>query len=251
MLVLGVFHFAGSKGDLFSAKPIDLADARTRSDIDKLAAALRDYRPTKIFVETMPDSEWVTQRWPAYRAATIADAPRVNEIEQIGFRVAKDAGLDTVAGVNCKMPDGPESDGFDALLASAKANKQDDAIDALMRYGAASVKKIDAENEHSLLGALAAVNQPKEDRERLALDLQLARIGTPANPIGGRFNGAWYARNVCMYANVTRDAVKGDRILLVIGAGHAPLLRQMLRDDGRVSLVDPISYLKRAAATKP
>jgi hypothetical protein len=56
----------------------------------------------------------------------------------------------------------------------------------------------------------------------------------------------WYDRNLHIYANISRLVAKQDeRVLVLIGAGHAPILRTLIRTAGEWDVVDPVPFLKR------
>lgn len=44
-------------------------------------------------------------------------------------------------------------------------------------------------------------------------------------------------------ANIGRISEDGDRVFLIIGQGHAPILRQVFTDWPRFRLEDPLDYL--------
>lgn len=54
----------------------------------------------------------------------------------------------------------------------------------------------------------------------------------------------WYRRNLRIMANLRR-AIRGehDRVLVVYGQGHIPLLRQFTADSPDLCLVDPLPFL--------
>lgn len=55
----------------------------------------------------------------------------------------------------------------------------------------------------------------------------------------------WYQRNFRMFANLF--AVIGsprDRVLLIVGSGHCPILRELVQADPRLELIEPLDYLE-------
>jgi hypothetical protein len=55
----------------------------------------------------------------------------------------------------------------------------------------------------------------------------------------------WYKRNLRILTNLIRVTDIGkDRVLLVIGAGHLAILRQLAADSDYFCLVDPQPYLQ-------
>ena len=60
------------------------------------------------------------------------------------------------------------------------------------------------------------------------LYLGLLQVGAGADYAGADLVAAWYRRNLAIFANLVRIAAPGDRILVVFGSGHEPLLRQLV-----------------------
>jgi len=54
----------------------------------------------------------------------------------------------------------------------------------------------------------------------------------------------WYGRNLKIFVNLTRITEPGDRILLIIGAGHVWLVQQFAKESGYYILESPLKYLK-------
>jgi pheromone shutdown protein TraB len=54
----------------------------------------------------------------------------------------------------------------------------------------------------------------------------------------------WYERNIHIFANLQRIAESGDRILVIIGSGHAPILRELITYRPEMLLLDVLEYLQ-------
>jgi pheromone shutdown protein TraB len=61
--------------------------------------------------------------------------------------------------------------------------------------------------------------------------------------VGADLLAKWYERNIYMYANLQRLAEPGERILVIVGSGHAPILRELATYDPQMLLVDVLEYL--------
>jgi hypothetical protein len=74
--------------------------------------------------------------------------------------------------------------------------------------------------------------------------MDLAQVGEGANYIGGDVVLRWYERNMKIFLNIARLATSpDDRILVVIGGGHLPLLTHFAEGSGRFELVSASRYL--------
>ena len=72
-------------------------------------------------------------------------------------------------------------------------------------------------------------------------------MGAGDTYIGADLLTKWYERNIRIFNNIQRLAGPGDRIILIIGSGHAPILRELIDSDPELVLVDPLPYLASAA----
>ena len=55
--------------------------------------------------------------------------------------------------------------------------------------------------------------------------------------------GNWYTRNLRIFANIDRISEPGDRVLVLFGQGHAPILRDLVSTSEPMCLVEPGDYL--------
>jgi hypothetical protein len=61
---------------------------------------------------------------------------------------------------------------------------------------------------------------------------------------GADLLAAWYERNIRIFANLHRLGLNpDDRVFLVFGAGHIPILRQLVEDSPYFCVEDPLRYL--------
>jgi hypothetical protein len=75
--------------------------------------------------------------------------------------------------------------------------------------------------------------------------LALLRIGKAEDYPGADLVSRWYNRNLHITTNVARlSEGPGERILVLIGAGHGKLLRQFLGEMPGFEVVDCSEYLK-------
>jgi hypothetical protein len=72
----------------------------------------------------------------------------------------------------------------------------------------------------------------------------MATVGAGDSYIGARAVAQWYDRNLRIFANLATIAHPGDRIVLIIGQGHTPILRELVRSHPGMRLVEPLEYLR-------
>jgi hypothetical protein len=238
VMLLGVFHFANPGRDVVKSEVIDVTTDQNQAYLAGLATRLAAFRPTDVLVECEPSAQ---ARQDAAFAAYRDDAASltVNETQQIGFRVAKAAGL---ARVTCfdegdvHWNSGPM---FDYIAAYAPGRKV--AMDAM--FAALSARGSREQSTLPLPELLRLANDPERDRENKDLYLVTNAVGAGDGFAGADAAASWWHRNFRMYANVQRAAMPGRRVLVVAGAGHTAILKDLLAIDGHREAEDVAGYL--------
>ncbi|HEX7680402.1 MAG TPA: DUF5694 domain-containing protein, partial [Thermoanaerobaculia bacterium] len=87
ILILGTYHMSNPKLDSRNLDADDVLSPRRQNELEQLATALARFAPAKIAVEGPYGETYWTDRYAKQREGKLA--PGRNEIEQIGFRVAK------------------------------------------------------------------------------------------------------------------------------------------------------------------
>jgi hypothetical protein len=231
VLILGTFHWSNPHRDVADVKAPDLSSARRRQELGELLDVLKKFRPTKIAVELYPAEK---SSEAAERFREFAKHPRVDdEVDQIGLRLAQQLHQRTIFGVDC-----PDSGQLNSLLEGAKRYGQSSDVDEVF----ASARQLVAQDqrildEKSLLAYYRHLNSPQRLSASDRGYMLAARVGTPQDPVGARVVATWYERNLCIYANVARllDG-PSQRLLVIIGSGHAKLLSEFLRESGSVEV---------------
>lgn len=245
LLIVGVYHMANPELDSVRFVADDVLTPKRQREMEILAAQLAAFHPTQVLVEApLNDSSWL-QRFISY---TKGDSTLSrNEIEQIGFRVAKDQGLGQVGGIDYPMflnglrPDEIRTN----LVLAAKGLTTDQSVASLEGH-----QDSDQSSEEHVLA-------------NMTISQYIARLNTPQSLLSQQAqymsmlipdNGSalyekadlvsnWYKRNLRIFENINRFSHLGDRVLVVIGAGHAALLRQFAADSNYFAVVDPSLYL--------
>jgi hypothetical protein len=102
------------------------------------------------------------------------------------------------------------------------------------------------QKENTIGEILRLINEPAELARNHGTYARFARVGAGDSYVGADLLSKWYERNIHIFANVQRVAEPGDRILVIIGSGHAPILRELISYDPQMELVDVLEYLRRA-----
>lgn len=240
VLVLGVYHFANPGRDVVKITVTDVLSDTRQAEILSVVAALACFRPTKVAVEDLPSSaSRLDSLYAAYRLER-HELSR-NETEQLGFRLAAMYEHPRVYPVDY-MTDLP----FGELVEYAEVHDPD-----FLTFMEEERTRITAEdNRQQRENTVAEILRQKNDLEGLAMShgiyMQFARVGAGDTFVGADLLSKWYERNIRIFNNIQSLARPGDRILLVIGSGHAPIVRELITSDPQMMLADPLQYLPSA-----
>ena len=105
VVLLGVSHFAGSEGDDFSFAIEDVLEPHRQQELDVAAGRLAGFDPDAAYLECMPQYEGrFNERYQHYLAGRLdpVEEELRNEIYQLGFRMASEAGLEEVGCVDAE-----------------------------------------------------------------------------------------------------------------------------------------------------
>ena len=248
VMVLGTYHMANPGQDLAGAKADDVTQPKRQKELDALARALAEWKPTKILVESQQPAPFTVAEYRAFKPADLKT--KHNETVQIGYRLANLLGQKEVYGFD-EQPTGTDRDyfPFDKVDAYARAHGQGAKIDAMMTYfqGAAAAQEKD-QASHSIAQLLLAQNDPSIDKKNHGIGYYgLLSIGDADAQPGAELNAYWYMRNAKMFAKLALIAKPGDRVLVVVGAGHRYWLTQLASLAPGFRNVEPKAALEKAA----
>lgn len=237
VMVLGVFHFANPNADYAKFQGVDVLTPARQQEIEAVIAQLARFRPTKIALERVPaESDSINADYRRYLAGTFPLTR--NEIHQLGFRLAAQLHLPRLYPVDFQL-----GMRIDSVMAYAQAH--DTAFAGrFQRIVARVVQVLDRKQREESIGSnlrflndsvtILLAQQPYAD---------MAAVGAGDSYIGARVVAQWYERNLRIFANVATIAEPGDRILLIIGQGHTPILRELVRSHAAMQLVEALPYL--------
>jgi hypothetical protein len=237
VLVLGVFHMDNPNLDYVKSTAEDVLSPHRQKEITELTERLETFRPTKIALESPYGTADLQKKYDLYRdgKSTLGR----DEREQLGFRLAAQLHHTAVYPV-----DSPRDMDIGAVLQAAASNGQDALAKSLQEALECIGRLMQSLSTKTLLEQLRFHNGPESQRLN-RLYMLLAEAGDAKNPVGVEQLSGWYDRNLRIAANVLRLASSpDDRILVLFGSGHGPLLRHYLSESPRVELVDVAPFLK-------
>jgi hypothetical protein len=239
VMVVGTFHLDNPGQDLHNMKVDDVSTPKRQKELADVAERLMRFKPTSVMVESQrrdPGAATLA-RYREYLAGTLA--PSKSEVVQIGFRLAKAAGLKEAFGIDV---DGDFP--FEAVQKFAEAHGQAALLEAEGAKVDGWLKEAsDVLASSTIRATLAWFNRP----ERVALDnafyQDMLSVGALDEQPGAALVAAWNKRNFEICARLVQLAKPGDRVVVLFGSGHAYLLRQCIAATPGFELVEPNAYL--------
>lgn len=231
ILVLGTYHMANPGHDIFNMQADDVLSPKRQQEIAQLIEVLKKFRPTKIAIES---DIWSKQRVGQYSDyLTGKYTLSRNEIEQIGFRLAKEMSHKNIYPVDV---DGDFPIG--RITNYAKANGRGDKLEAAMSgWGALVKEQGDFLKTHTVLEMLEYLNSDSRAIRDMGLYYEIVRYGDASDYAGADLLASWYQRNIRIYQNIVRLIESpNERVLVIYGSGHLGWLRQNITNDPTVKL---------------
>jgi hypothetical protein len=240
ILLVGSFHFdyPGLDGHKTSAEDkVDVETAAKQAEVRELLDYIARFKPNKIVVERRSGST-INDVYKKY----LADEHKLRkgEIEQVGFRLGKRFGIDTLIlgdaftfsnSLRWHKDSAVYRPMMDSLF-SAKDTDLDTTIEG--RYWELYDIEDKLEANSRLLDVFKHMNTPQRLRRGHGHYLEFeSDEAVDALAIW------WYSRNLRIYRNIRKSTTSPeDRILVLFGAGHMGILRQQFESSPAYELVD-------------
>ena len=247
VLLLGTFHFAypnldGHKTD--SANFVNVLSPQRQKEMAELAEVVRRFKPTRMYVESFRQA-YHDSLYSAYRAGNYTLGR--NEIFQIGYRVAGMMNLTKVYCVDASNFMSENSNRFafiDSMWNAPKSNRERDA------YWSRLYKKMydlgDSLNkELTMLENFLLMAEPITQR-RMHGAYMVGGFNTKDQSGPDGLAMWWYSRNLRIFNNILNTSPAGeDRIVVLFGNGHAPILRHCFEASPEFELVELKDLLEK------
>jgi hypothetical protein len=221
VLVLGTFHMANPGRDVLNMQVDDMLAPRRQAEIEQFVAALEKFQPTKIAVEARPGNQDFPQKYHDYLAGKYS--LKADEIDQIGFRVAKQLGHKQLYPIDIEG-DFP----FEAVQTFVQKHHQEQVLgDDIAKWQKELEVWSRILREGSVGQTLLAINRDEEVQDGQAVYMDFARFAGDGEYPGPDLLAAGYGRNARIFGNL-RSVIDSpnDRVLVIYGSGHEFWLQQ-------------------------
>lgn len=224
ILLLGMFHLdRPTNGDLIRPSIFDVRSESRQREIQEVVARLNRFQPTCIALETSPERTSDLQH--TYDTYQHESDLTENERQQIGFRLARMAGVANLHGVDWNeiVPGVPDleivrshhPEAFETIVA-AEMNRTQQLEHAMEQLSFS--EWLDRLHAEETIAASARIYDQIEQLENGRIWIECY----------------WHARNQMIADRLLQLAQTTERIVCLYGAAHLPLLRQYLNESKQV-----------------
>jgi hypothetical protein len=243
ILLLGTFHFKDAGLDAYKPQhAFDVFSEQRQREIADVVERLAAFLPTKIAIEQVPAKQAeVDEHYAAYVRGDAELGPW--ESHQIGYRLATRLGHQRVYCVNAwdrhyESPSAPEM--------YAHEHEQEHLLSEWTpRFTAWYAHGDQRKMERTLRETLVAGNTEEALlRGHGHYLVDRFKVGAGDDYPGPDRITAWFNRNLRIFANLQRITERPDeRLFLVIGGGHVPILRHCVQASPEYDLVEVRDFL--------
>lgn len=242
LMLLGAAHWSNPGKDYRSIEFDDMLSPERQRQIESCLEQLATFAPTKVGLEVMANADdALNADYQQYRKGKFALT--ANERHQLGFRLAATMGHERIHAID--WHDLKRAIGWDTAIDFARQHNQTELVAS---FDQLSEQEQAAENARvqalTVREQLLETSDPDNVAKSHHVYMDLALVGAGENYIGADVVLRWYERNMKIFANISRLVESpDDRILVVIGGGHLPLLTHFAASSGRFDVVPALDYL--------
>lgn len=238
VLLLGSYHMANPNRDAFNVQADDVLAPQRQDEILACVERLKHFQPARVALEVSVDhADVLNAAYQQYLTGAFTLPP--DECYQLGFRVAAALHHERVYPIDWNEAAG---EGLDFDFAQAH---QPELYQQIIAAGQQEVDEMQARMASASVSELLCwLNEPARLQQSHQLYLMLACIGAGKQYVGVEWVKGWYERNLKIFVNLTRIVSSAqDRVLVIYGAGHIPLLAQFIHDSGSFTAEAVEQYL--------
>lgn len=241
ILLVGTFHYANPGLDVAKLNSFDILSDKSQKELEIMSDKIKKFGPDKIFVEWEFNEQADLDKFYNKNTDSLFKTNK-NEITQLALRTAKKLNHKKLYGMNLYT-----SFRYDSLMISMeKANQQD----LLKRNNEWKKRNEKDHNERiaksSLQELMLHYNKKETENKNIQWYLEVAnRAGNPNDFTGPSLVSNWYKRNLYMYSLIQKLTESTDnKIMVLVGAGHAAVIREFIEHDPEFEIVDLATVLK-------
>lgn len=250
VMVLGTFHFRESKGVVQSKE--------AEKQLEKIIEEVSKFKPNKLCIEIRPcEEEKYNRLFQRYTNNEVKDIKKELEAADIKgadyqiidpiderilftYNLAKACNISYVNGIDY-------FDGWSQpeVFKKAEENKEEskrlnDLFDIVVdKYNECMSEDKSIVEIYKILNS-KDFNEMQHRYNFLAFN----DVDPGDDSVGIKFVADWYRRNLHILANLSKLSEENDRILVLYGAGHLKLLRDLINESYNLEYVEALQYLR-------
>ncbi|MBS1719577.1 MAG: hypothetical protein JST35_03925 [Armatimonadetes bacterium] len=242
VMLLGVWHFDYPNLDSHKIAKQDMVDVlseKRQKEIINSVEVLKGFKPTKICLEASSQAE-LDKLFASYKLGE--QNRNRSEVVQIGLRLAKVLNHQRVYAVDATNYAQDNAAKYPAIN-----NLWDEAfyLDAAKyeayasQYATWRIYKTGLLKSNTILDQLIYENDPRNLKRNLGEYFVSGWLKTSNNNGPDAVSLQWYNRNLRIYNNILKtNPTSSDRVLVIFGSGHIPLLQQFVEASPEFELVN-------------
>lgn len=239
ILLLGTGHWSNPTINYINPQYDDMLAPERQCEIQDCLEQLKRFQPTKVALEAPYErDDELNELYREYRAGTFSLT--ASEAHQLGFRLAAEMDHDRVYAID--WHDSQREIGWESAIEFARRHNQLELISWIESREQQEAQESRNARTASVREMLLEANDADWLHRNHQIYADLMRVGEGDRYIGVDVVGRWYERNMKIFVNLTRiTTLPSDRIFVVIGAGHIPLLRHFIEGSGlyKLEAVEP------------
>ena len=239
VMILGMYHMDNPNQDYVKTNVDDHLSQKRQEQIAEVAALLAKFKPTKIVLEAVEGVTSIHRNYESYLKGEYT--LKADERDQLGMRLAKQLGHKRVYAADHKL----DMDFGGVIQAAQQSGNR-----AFLEQFQSVMGEIEAfekrKAQMTVRDILVEMNSPENNAKAHDLYIQMARVRNGDKFVGADVLAGWYQRNFRIFSNFAPVIESPeDRVLVIFGAGHAPILRELIQSSPDLQLVEPNDYLKK------
>ncbi|QQD12566.1 DUF5694 domain-containing protein [Sphingobacterium sp. UDSM-2020] len=246
VILLGTYHFNNPGNDMIKQKDRNILSKESQQDLEEITNKIKAsaYKPDQIFVESNFNKRnelnanyqsYLKDQYHKFIDTIKRERLKRYYIEgetfQLGYRLAKKLEHQELYPIDSMI-----EMRFDILLKEVNANP---ALKEEFSKINASLSDNCLEKSN-LSDIFICINEKSNLDKNSGFYISFAnKVMTNKDYLGSNLVTDWYKRNLVMYANIQNQLKPHTKtILVLVGSGHAAILRQFFEVDKNFELVD-------------
>lgn len=238
IMILGTFHM-GTTLDMIEIEKDSMLSTQRQKEIEEVVDCLKDFRPTKIALEVDKKKNGpINEEFTGFLKGEYQ--LQEDEIDQIGYRLAKEMGHQEVYAVDW-MEQGACQREINEVAEWAQEHQPELYEEIFCPFYQLDLTTAG----RSVKDLLLYRNQPEVVVQTHRSYVNLARIKDTEQYVGMDWLIWWYQRNLILFSNLSDLATSpDDRILFLVGSSHVSIIENFFKDSGLFECVSALSYLQ-------